>query len=200
MWHEFWQVYQQEQLSLAGLVDLRHLPNLHVFTILSNIRWDAPEPVVLRDIRLVLSTIPRVNQVTKLSLDFIIYCQHPFSKCLEEDWVGMCDEVVRISAGKPLEFNLEMSITTARLGPSSGRDEFYERIKEKMASLSKNPNICTHFCHPHHNNSWSRSVKCTFHTLQKEGFDYNNMFTNVHSLLTGYPTHPLSESSLHSRN
>ena len=127
-------------------MDLRHLPNLHIFAIHSLIRSDAREPVVLHDIIRVLSTIPKANQITKLSLDFTIYCEHPFVKCLEEDWVGMCDEIVRVSAGKPLELDSEMSISSVY--PPLGQDELYERIKEKIASLSDYPNICTYFWHP----------------------------------------------------
>ena len=127
-------------------MDLRHLPNLHIFAIYAVIKCGAPEPVVLRDINLVLSTIPKANQVTKLSLDFTIYGDHLFSGCLEEDWVGMCDEVVHISAGKLLELNLELSITPASFQCSPPRRaELCERIKEKMASLSDYPNISTHW-------------------------------------------------------
>ena len=88
-----WQVSQQEQLSLAGLVDLRQLPNLHIFAIHAIINCDAPDPVVLRDIVFVLSTIPKAIQFTKLSLDFTICGKHPFSGCFEENWVGMYNEV-----------------------------------------------------------------------------------------------------------
>ena len=135
------------QLYLPGLVNLRHLPNLHVFAVYSVIRSDTPEPVVLRDIKLVLRTIPKANQVTKLSLDLIIYCGQFFSECLEDDWNGMCDEFVRISAGKPLELNLEILITPRPMFPLAPltRDQLYERIKEKIAPLSDYPNICTNF-------------------------------------------------------
>jgi len=141
-----------ERLSFAGLVNLKHLPNLHIFAIYAIIKCNAQELVALRDINLVLSTIPKANQVTKLSLNFTIYGEHPFGGCFEEDWVGMCDEVVRISAGKVLELNLEMSLdefdTSANFRYSpSGRDELYERIKEKLASLSDDPNICIHWHH-----------------------------------------------------
>ena len=125
-------------------MDLSHLPNLHIFAIHSLFRCDVP--VVLNDINLVLSTIPKANQITKLSLDFVIYCGHPFVECIEEDWVGMCDEIVRISAGKPLELELEMSISPVY--SPLGQDELYERIKEEIASLSDYPNIRTHFWHP----------------------------------------------------
>ena len=127
-------------------MNLRHLPNLHIFAIYAVIGCDAQGPVVLRDIKLILSTIPKANQVTKLSLDFT--SKHSFSGCLDEDWVGMCDEVVRVSAGKPLELDLEISIGPPKfLYPPPGEDKLYGRIKEMIASLSGYPNICTHFWH-----------------------------------------------------
>ena len=114
--------------------------------------------MVLRDINLVLSTIPKANQVIQLSLEFTIFLSlefivfgfYPFDGFLEEDWVGMCDEVARISAGKPLELDLKVSLRPRKLEgqyPPPG-DELYERIKEKVASLPEYPNICAHFRHP----------------------------------------------------
>ena len=100
---------QLEQLSYAGLVDLRRLPNLHDFGIHAFFKCDTPGHVVLHDINVVPSTIPKANQITKLSLYFTIRGEHPFDGCLEEDWVGVCDEVVRISAGKTLELDLGTS-------------------------------------------------------------------------------------------
>ena len=107
--------------------------------------------MVLRDIKLVLSTIPKANQVTKLSLHFIIFSQHSFSECFEEDLVRIFEEVVRVSAEKSLELDLEMLIDRSKFYPEFPpirEDEFYERIKEKIAFLSDYPNICTHFWHP----------------------------------------------------
>ena len=127
-------------------MDLRRLANLHILSIHSIIKCRVPERVVLRDIDLVLSTIPKANQVTKLSLDFAICGKRPFAECLEEDWVGMCDEVVRISAGKPFELDLDIWTNPHvynHIYP--GRDELCERIKEKTASLSEYPNICIHW-------------------------------------------------------
>ena len=107
--------------------------------------------MALRDIKLVLSTIPKVNQVTKLSLEFI--SEHILSDRFKEELVGMCKEVVRVSAGKPLELDLKMviSLNTSQLWPEHPlirRDEFFECIKEMIAFLSHQPNISTHFWHP----------------------------------------------------
>ena len=133
-------------------MDLRHISNLRIFAIYAIIKCSAKDTAVLRDINIVLSTIPRANQVTQLSLDFTIYGDHPFDGCLEDDWVGMCDAVACISAGKPLALKLQMSISPTNYQyPPPGRelgDELYERIKEKIASLSDYPSICTYLCHP----------------------------------------------------
>ena len=99
------------------------------------------ESVVSPDINSILGTIPKANQVTQLSFRFNAGGEHPFGGCLEQYWAGMCDEIVRLSAGKPLELYLEMP------GRLSG-DELYERLKEKIASLSDYSNICTQFLHP----------------------------------------------------
>jgi hypothetical protein len=79
-----------------------------------------------------------------LSFDFHILGAHPF-RCLDEDWVGMCDEVIRISSGKPLELDLDLARDVR------GREEdelVYVRIMERTTSLSDYPNICTHFWNP----------------------------------------------------
>ena len=129
-------------------MNLRHLPYLHIFAIYAIISCDVQKLVVLRDINLVLSTIPTANQVTELSFHFTIYGEYPFLRCLEENWVGMCEEVVRISAGKPLELNIKMSVSPSKLPfPPRGGDKLYERIEEKIASLLDYPNISTHLLH-----------------------------------------------------
>ncbi|KAF8799721.1 hypothetical protein BYT27DRAFT_7245951 [Phlegmacium glaucopus] len=138
-----------EQLSLSGLVNLRDLSCLHVFALYAIITCGVPESAVVRDVNLVLGTMPTSNKITDLSFCFTICGEHPFGGCLEEDWVGLCVEVVRISAGKPLNLKLETSVLSLRcpfLTP--GEDELYERIKERISSLSNHPNICTRFWHP----------------------------------------------------
>ncbi|KAF8799764.1 hypothetical protein BYT27DRAFT_7200998 [Phlegmacium glaucopus] len=136
-----------EQLSLSGLVNLRALSCLHVFALYAVIKCDVPESAVVRDINLVLGTIPISNKITNLSFEFTICGEHPFGGCLGEDWVGIRDEVVRISAGKPLNLNLETSVLPPNLQYPPGQDELYERITERI-SLSDHPNIHTRFWHP----------------------------------------------------
>ena len=106
-----WQVIQQDQLCLAGfIIDVRHLPYLHTLAIHSYIWCDPQELVVLLDIKPVLSTIPKANHLTKLLLDLFVSYEQPINVRPEEDWVGMCDEIVSISAGKWLQLDLEMTI------------------------------------------------------------------------------------------
>lgn len=121
-------------------MDLRRLPNLHIFTINVFVSCYIHAPVVLRDINPILRTIPKANQVTQLTLRFNFYGDHPIHGCCEQDWAGMCDEIVRISAGKQLELYLEMFIDSSR----PGGDGLSEYIKDKMASLSDYSNIRTH--------------------------------------------------------
>jgi len=148
-------VYQRGQLNLAGLVDLRHLPNLRNFTFHTFVECDEhPEPVVSRDINFILSTIPNANQLNQLVFCFKIYGNPPYGGFLEQDLVGMCDEVVRVSAGKRLELILELILfdqvnpgPLVQVGPHSGGVELYESIKEKISHLSGYPNISTHLRH-----------------------------------------------------
>jgi len=71
-----------------------------------------PGSAVLRDINIVLSTLHASNKITNLSFDFIMLGEHPFGGCLDEDWAGLCNEVVRLSAGKPLELELQTTVST----------------------------------------------------------------------------------------
>lgn len=122
---------------------------LHVFALYAIIKCGAPESAVLHDINIVLRTIPESNQITNLSFDFNIVGQHPFHGCLDQDWVAMFDEVIRISAGKPLELELQTTVSTENLDfKHPGQDELYMNIMNRMASLSDYPNICTHFWNP----------------------------------------------------
>ena len=127
-------------------MDLKHVPNLHIFAIHAIIQSYAEDPVVSRDINSILGTIPKANQVTQLSIRFDFFGTHPFGGCIDQDWVGMCDEIVRVTAGKPLELCLKMSIVLSQDRPFG--DRLYKRIKEKIASLSDYPNIRTDIWHP----------------------------------------------------
>jgi hypothetical protein len=128
-------------------LNFRDISYLRFFALDATIECDAQEFVVLRDINVVLSTIPASNSVTTLLFDFTIAGKHPFDGCFKEDWVGLWGEVVRISAGKPLTLNLEAVVRPPNFQyPAQGRDELYERVEGKMIALLSNyPNIDTHF-------------------------------------------------------
>ena len=95
-------------------MNLTNLPNLHLFALYAfvdcNPPRNAPSFVVLHDINIVLSAIPESNRVTNLWFDFEIHGRHPFHGCLDQDWVGMFNEVIRIAGGKPLELELQMVV------------------------------------------------------------------------------------------
>ena len=79
-------------------------------------------------------------------VDFNIIGRRPFVGCLDQDWVGMFNEVIRISAGKPLELELQMVVSAGNCDSEyPGQDELYTHIMDKAGSLSDYPEICTHF-------------------------------------------------------
>jgi hypothetical protein len=103
----------------------------------------------LHDINNVLCTIPESNRVTNLSFAIEIVGRHPFHGCLDQDWVGLFNEVIRIGGGKPLELELQMKVTAGDFQTEHpGEDELYMRIMEKAASLSDYPKIFTHWWNP----------------------------------------------------
>jgi hypothetical protein len=137
-------------------VNLSSVSRLHVFSLFAIIKCDAPRFAVLHDINIVLGTIPDSNKVTNLRFDFQIVGRRPFRGCLDEDWVGMFNEVIRISDGKPLEFELQTVISTGNLEVEHpGQDELYMYITDKAGSLSAYPKICTHFWNP---TFWARGL------------------------------------------
>ncbi|KDR81090.1 hypothetical protein GALMADRAFT_222652 [Galerina marginata CBS 339.88] len=128
-----------EQLSLAGLVNLRDLSRLRVFALYA----------IIKCAYTVMSKIPTANNVTNLSFDFTVHSKYTFRGCLDEDWAGMCDEVIRISAGKPVELDVMIAVEWGKLYPQDFEQEnLYQAIMKKMASLSEHANICTHFWNP----------------------------------------------------
>ncbi|KIM46971.1 hypothetical protein M413DRAFT_63396 [Hebeloma cylindrosporum] len=127
------------------LINLSGLSRLRIFTtrVVIMPRARGSDADALRDINIVLGTIPASNTVTNLSLAFDILDKHPFGTCLDEDWVGICDEVKRISSGKALE--LDLNVTVLDNGKGYADNEKYVNIMEKTTSLLDFPNICTHF-------------------------------------------------------
>jgi hypothetical protein len=126
-------------------VNLSNVSRLHVFSLDISI-CDAPQFAVLHDISIVLGTIPESNRLTNLAFNFSIAGQRPFRGCLDQDWDGMYNEVIRISDGKPLEVELQMAIYMEIVEVRD--DEIYMYIMDKAGSLSDYPKICTHFWNP----------------------------------------------------
>jgi hypothetical protein len=127
-------------------VNLRKVSHLRVFSLYSIIKCKAPHFAVLHDINIVLGTIPESNKFTNLAFNFTILGRKPFRKCLDQDWDGMYNEVIRISDRKPLEVEIQMSLSLVYLEVDCpGQDELFKYIMDKAGSLSDYPNICTHF-------------------------------------------------------
>ncbi|KIM47373.1 hypothetical protein M413DRAFT_416068 [Hebeloma cylindrosporum] len=150
--------FESQQVLLAGLMALSNLPNLHVFAIFAiincNKRRNAPCLAVIHDINAVLGTIPKENKMTNLSFDFDIIGGRSYNGCLDQDWVGMFNEIIRIADGKPLELELVMSVSTDHLGVDK-EGQLYTGITNKSSSLSNHPEICAHFWNP---TFWDRGI------------------------------------------
>jgi hypothetical protein len=148
-------------------VNLSNLFNLRVFSLHSIINCKAPRKsprsarpfAVLHDINTALGTIPESNKVTNLWFDFKIIDRRPFRSCLDQDWAGLFNEIIRIANGKPLELELQMVVSMGSLEtehPGLDELELSMHIMEKGGSLSDYPNICTHFWDP---NFWARGLR-----------------------------------------
>jgi hypothetical protein len=130
-------------------VNLKDHSRLRVFAGHADIKCGVRKPAVLGDIIIVLSTIATSNQVTTLSLQLTITGKRPFRACIEQDWAGLCNEIIRISAGKPLKLNLSMFVHAPNFQyPPPGQNQLHESILEKIASLSDYPHICLDFWRP----------------------------------------------------
>lgn len=103
------------------------------------------ESTVPHDINIVLRTIPMSNRVTTLSMGFSVSGKPPFRACSEDGWAGLCNEIIRISAGKTLKLNLDVCVYSE----FTGQRQLHERVLTNIASLSDYPNISTDFrCDP----------------------------------------------------
>ena len=95
------------------LMKLSNVPNLHVFCTKCSAPPNLPPNAGLHDINIVLGAI---SEVTNLWLHFMIAGRGPFPGFLEQAWVGMFNEVIRIADGKPLsELELQMVVSTGSL-------------------------------------------------------------------------------------
>ncbi|KIM35978.1 hypothetical protein M413DRAFT_78754 [Hebeloma cylindrosporum] len=152
--------FKYQPALLAGLVSLSNLSNLRVFAVFAIIpcskKRNAPYLAVIHDINIVLGTSPKPNKITNLSFFFDIVGKHPFHGCLDQDWVGMFHEFIRILDGKPLELDLMMAVSTGNLDVHHrGEGELYAGITEKSGSLSDYPEICVHFWN---STFWARGI------------------------------------------
>ena len=127
-------------------MNLGNLSHLHVFSLYVIIGCNE-NAAILHDISMVLGTIPKSNDVTNLCFDFKIVGWYPFRGCLDQDWVGMFNEVIRIADGKPLELELQMVVYNGE-PHSHVENQLYRCIMEKAAPLLDYPKICTHFWNP----------------------------------------------------
>ena len=89
---------------------------------------------------------------------FDIFGRKPFRGCLDQDWVGIFNEIIRISDGKHLELELKMGVDMWDILETEhpGQDDLFARIMEKATPLSDYPEICTHFWNP---SFWDRGLK-----------------------------------------
>jgi hypothetical protein len=136
-------------------VNFSNLPNLQVFSLYTiancetlpiegrNVPLNPPSFAALHNINIILGTIPEFNKMTNLRFDFFIM---GLPECLNQNWVGMFNEIIRIGGGKPLE--LELMLTVSFSSTPTGAEEFYMRIMEKAALVSDCSNICTHWWNP----------------------------------------------------
>ncbi|KAF9461976.1 hypothetical protein BDZ94DRAFT_1262142 [Collybia nuda] len=139
---------RSEQLPLACFVNLNNLTNLRVFALYAIIECNAEWSWVLDDINAVLRTIPTSNQIMDLSFDFTISSDYSFDECLGQDWAGLINEAIRVSAGEPLELELNIKVTGGIGYNNPRRAELFASIMEKTKLVAKYSNICTHFWNP----------------------------------------------------
>ncbi|KIM39540.1 hypothetical protein M413DRAFT_29263 [Hebeloma cylindrosporum] len=130
--------YTGEQLSLAGFVRLR------VFALYTFFDGYTPELAPFWTINPILGTISTSNTVTNLIFDLRIFVGHPFDGSRDDDWVGMCNEAIRISSGKHLELDVKIHVN----GRQAEEEDLYMGIMETIKVLSDHPEICTHFWYP----------------------------------------------------
>ena len=94
-------------------MNVSNLP-LHVFSLYAVVNCKlppiAPPFAVLHDINIVLGKIPEPNRVTNLWLEILTVGRRSFHGCLNQDWVEMFNEIIRIAGGKPLELELNLVI------------------------------------------------------------------------------------------
>ena len=131
-------------------MDLSRTTRLRTFALDVIMRCALPNPKILEDINIVLSTIPASNGVKYLSFKFTIFDKHPFAECVGQDWSGFCREVLRIAGGERLQLDMNMSVFYQRTDRthSHGGDALYQRMAENLASIRSSPTICLRINNP----------------------------------------------------
>ncbi|KAJ3516655.1 hypothetical protein NLJ89_g995 [Agrocybe chaxingu] len=137
---------ERRQFPLAKLVNLKSLNKLRTFEIYVIINAKSKQHVVLRDLISVLRTFPASNSVQRFMLHVSIYGSKPFKGCLDEDWDGVCEEVVRISADKPMEFHLYSAVETNSISAkTTGDAALYQKIEDRVkVALAEHEHISFH--------------------------------------------------------
>ncbi|KAJ3516653.1 hypothetical protein NLJ89_g997 [Agrocybe chaxingu] len=132
-------------LPLAAFVNLKSMNKLCRLALYGILDWKR-DCLVLRDFAAVLRSLPTLNSVAQLLLKVSIYGERPFQECLKEDWEGICEEVVRVAAGKPLQFHLDLTVETKRLcEPTPGDAVLYGTIEDRVrTALSDYPHVSFH--------------------------------------------------------
>ena len=128
-------------------MNLSNVSRLHIFQVSLDIifKGDCDEPwfADLHDINIALGTIRSpMDLQKKKSLGFEIFCYPPFRECLDQDWDGMFNEVIRISDGKHIEVELQIYTITRK---EDSEKKLYMYIMGKAGSLSGYPNLLSVF-------------------------------------------------------
>ncbi|KAJ3506133.1 hypothetical protein NLJ89_g7037 [Agrocybe chaxingu] len=124
----------KKQLPLKNLVNLEATKKLRAISIRVIINCKTKNTSVLHDLHDVLGTIPQNNIVKTIALELMVYGKQPFKVCLDQDWDGLCREVVRISASKPLDFHLYTCAEPDSFDEAPGSARLYQRLEEKILS------------------------------------------------------------------
>ncbi|KAJ3515596.1 hypothetical protein NLJ89_g1662 [Agrocybe chaxingu] len=130
-------------IPLQKLVNLKSVKKLCKIGMLPLIDCKTKKVTILSDLCAVLNTMPDSNAIHTVIFEVGIIGKQPFKACLDQDWDGLCQQLVRISAGKALKFSLFTSVYADgfdAVKPGSAR--LYEKIDEKIRNaLADHPRI-----------------------------------------------------------
>ncbi|KAJ3515594.1 hypothetical protein NLJ89_g1659 [Agrocybe chaxingu] len=134
---------ESRQFPLRDLVNLQSVTKLRIFEIFAIINCKSKNHTTLHDLRAILCTIPSSNKLQRFDLDVSIYGKQPFQGCLDEDWEGLCAELVRVAAGKLLQFGFFAVVGLKNFNDTrKGHGALYKCIEDRMRrSFVGHPNI-----------------------------------------------------------